>query len=485
MSNSNNLAILNQDVLNFLDNINAGNDTDMSSTVNRTAYSLARGGISRTLSQFLIEKIIEKPLNSELAKEFKVGYSEGVKKGYFKALVTAGTGRGMTNDERVYNFLSNALANRFFLTQDEQGNKSVILEHLDGDIVRVTSKDKVIQVIAEVIRMELGEFLNHTKLKLHTENFLCHYPALDYYPKSVVFQDDPALAFHRLDFSPKAGSSPLFDEFIGRCSNGKALMAFIWSLFIGSSDRQQYVWIKGDGGDGKSSLASFLAKLLGNSYTAERAAGSFENRFYTYGFIGKRLAVYSDTNCSGFVKSGLFKELSGGDYIKVEPKGEKAYTVKIDCKFMFLSNTLPEISTQKADQRRIILVEVKPIKVKPDPLYDSKLWAERAAILFKCKEAYDELTQQNSVIKCDLMDAEALGFEQEVPYELAIRNTMVITKDPADQIEALDFHELIRPELGERKVKGFLSYLKRKYGIVKKGKPGAYYYQGIIKRKGF
>ena len=103
-------------------------------------------------------------------------------------------------------------------------------------------------------------------------------------PVAVREKSNPGLCFHRLsfDFHEEATleNTLLFAEFLSRTSNHEALCAFIGSLFVPKSDRQQYVYLYGSGGDGKGSLTRLLAKVLGKSYETVFADNA-ENRFWT------------------------------------------------------------------------------------------------------------------------------------------------------------------------------------------------------------
>lgn len=95
-------------------------------------------------------------------------------------------------------------------------------------------------------------------------------PSLPAIPKIVAEKDFAGLCFHRLpfNFEREKKPTPIFDEFFSRCTNAKAIKAWIGSLLYDNASRQQYVWLHGEGGDGKGSLTRFLQAILGPSYAS-------------------------------------------------------------------------------------------------------------------------------------------------------------------------------------------------------------------------
>ena len=210
---------------------------------------------------------------------------------------------------------------------------------------------------------------------------------------------------------------------------------------------------------------------MGDAYCSERATGAANNKHYTAGFVGKRLAVYSDTNSLGFVRSELFKELSGNDAIKVERKYESPFTVRLDIKFLFLSNSLPQISSQKADQRRAIICELGPISCEMDPLYEIKLWSERAGILFKCREQYYQSTNNHGPIRCNVLISEDLADDAEVPFQVVFDCCFLLSEN--DDLSPEEIYRTALPYCQAYRIQflDFKKWLDRKFKLkaVRKG----------------
>ena len=252
--------------------------------------------------------------------------------------------------------------------------------------------------------------------------------------KMIDFADGENWTFHRTHFgTPCALADPpdTFMEFLSNSTNAAALAAFIGSLFFDDSSKQQYVWMYGQGKNGKSSLMRFMCKLLGASACTSQPEYIMKNNFGTSLLIGKRLCMFPDTNNYGFVKSGLFKSLTGGDQVKIEKKNEQAYNIELPTKFIISSNDQPMITAQDCDLRRIIFCELgKPKRF--DPLFEDYLWAQAEGIVGYCMDKYSELTNSYNEIICDSTQAETIARSGEFDdWEQVISEAFII--DDKDQ----------------------------------------------------
>jgi hypothetical protein len=293
----------------------------------------------------------------------------------------------------------------------------------------------------------------------------------------VLQASKPGITWRRLPWDLCDGPTPLFDDMMGRTTNSKSLMHFIGSLFFNQSDRQTYVWIYGKGGDGKGSLVSVLAGVLGDAYASENTR---VNQFWSSGILGKRLVCFPDCEDFLFPTSGLFKQITGGDKIRVERKNQAPFTSDLICKCMFLSNRKPELSTMEADMRRVIYCEMtKPDEMEGAESYRARLWDEAKHFLYKCVKMYQEAYPTHSPIRADRQEIiEVAGEADEfatmifdrhfeaTPVEK--RNQAIPDRDKpavtANVVQAVLQHEKLN--FVERRA--FTRFLREKIGSVSK-----------------
>lgn len=236
--------------------------------------------------------------------------------------------------------------------------------------------------------------------------------------KPFAFKSDPSLTFCRIPFDPIPGSlmpgnwKSLLDNF----SNQDAVCMWIGSLFMERSDRSQYLWLYGKGGNGKSTLSRVISSLMGDFVRFEQAPKN-EDKHWTCGLLYKRLIVLDDCNQYGFVKTGLFKSLTGSSKVRIEPKFCNPYDTDLDCKFLFTSNEVPMISDDLADQRRLIFSSAKnEKKFNYDPDFEKNLKADLPEFISYCMDLYESNCADGRPVPVDETETLELAeiFNEEV-----------------------------------------------------------------------
>jgi hypothetical protein len=231
-------------------------------------------------------------------------------------------------------------------------------------------------------------------------------------PPAFRFKSEKGLCFKRIPFdvSPvnHMDDCPTWAEIASRCDNWKALCTWVWSLFQPESDRSQYLYIYGAGGDSKSRVANSLVELFGAAGKAT-SSEAMKRAHFTASLVGKRLCYI--TECSaGFTSTSLFKALTGDEYIEAERKYEAPFTFNNQAKFIITSNKEPIIDSSPADQRRIVLVrfsrylgdllseaETNKLLMKEMPAflnYCKQCWIENDATVVKYETDYDFLNTE-------------------------------------------------------------------------------------------
>ncbi len=234
--------------------------------------------------------------------------------------------------------------------------------------------------------------------------------------KVFCFKSDPCYAFSRCDFDifDTWQESPTFDQLMANFSNSDAIMAFIGSVFFEESYNQQYVWIHGEGGNGKGSLIRAIQNVFGAAFYSSTYVPTKEDKHWTHELIGKRMVVFPDCNDVSFVTSGLFKSLTGSDVIRVEQKFKDAHNVNINAKFMFHSNRLPKISSSESDKRRLILSEAKNDKAFiPNRTFEEMLKQEAPQFISNCIFRYKVACPEFGPIPVDTSSVDLLAIQNE------------------------------------------------------------------------
>jgi len=278
----------------------------------------------------------------------------------------------------------------YHVEEDEDGSRLLLFEKNNDEVVRYASKQALVSDILSLQENAKGFDFTHSQAKDVANYVVARKSPLKEKPEMLKFKSETGLCFNRVPFDPDFDDTKcqLFLEMLSRTSNGHALAAFVGSLLVPHSDKEQYIWLYGDGMNGKGTLIRFLMKVLGNCYASEEVPEKGQ-RFWTHGLLGKRLVAFTDCKSTEFQSEGRFRALTGNDAIRIEAKNGGVYNKTLDAKFMFLSNEMPILEDNKADLRRAIFCEIGPIK-EVTKGYEEMLWQEAPYIIGHCITAYSK-----------------------------------------------------------------------------------------------
>jgi len=333
---------------------------------------------------------------------------------------------------------------------------AMLCEETDGQIIRPLCDYEIGRILSEYINAigVIPDFIasydgyDTAKYRQLIDHLIRNLPVLRGVAP-VRFLSDPGHCFHRLDFDLTDGGmdATALDGFLSRCSDPQAVGQWIGSLFV-ESPRECYLWLHGEGGDGKSTLVKFLARLLGDGYKS-RVVPQPGDRFWTSGLLGASLVAFNDTNNYGFPASGLFKSLTGGDAIQIEEKGKPLKNATISAKFIFTSNEKPKLSSERADRRRAIYIEVAALPDEDrDFNIDTVLWNDRANIISQCVSLYDRMKTAGGHIKCDTTKLDELISDNEMEFEAVFEKWFV--DEPGSHVAAVRFAEIVAQQYKQR-----------------------------------
>jgi len=201
------------------------------------------------------------------------------------------------------------------------------------------------------------------------------------------------------------GPTTCWDQFLGRLDLREEFLAFIWSIFDVSDRGRQCVWIRDQGGGGKTAVANAIINWLGPA-AHMLSKDTLDNTFGLESIIGKRLLIDSDTKLFTAVTSEVVHKITGGDTTLVNPKGKKMYSASVYSKVLFMSNYFPTISDVKNETSRLLVFNLSPREnvvgstVAIDFPWEEGLKSEKKQLLYRAKKEYERLVK-NHVIPND------------------------------------------------------------------------------------
>lgn len=245
--------------------------------------------------------------------------------------------------------------------KDYHGNR-IFYKIENGELKYMGDNDMELEILTywNVVARKIPEFYSpdHSDLVKIKKLLLIQAPTISGLIPSITTSDNSNPSFKKFERTYPKECPPTWGRLLKKSSNPEIMMLFIGSLLDPGSDNSQYLWITGDGGEGKGSFVRGILSVLGRAGSVEQPPAG-ESRFWTQGLRHKRFVCFMDLDDVNFVTSGLFKTISGNDPIRFEIKGGASYDAEIDAKFCMVSNYLPNLSDNKADERRAIIVEFK------------------------------------------------------------------------------------------------------------------------------
>jgi len=167
-----------------------------------------------------------------------------------------------------------------------------------------------------------------------------------------------------------------------------------------NNDFKKAIMIIGKTDTGKSTYLNYLISILGieNISTLRLQDLSSENRYALADLYHKLANIRADLPTKIVKETGLFKEGTGGDYIRGERKYEHGFTFKNIAKFIFSTNQLPRVIPQSREEdlepfwNRWVIIEFKNQITNKIPDFEKTLKDEIESViivsLLAFKEAY-------------------------------------------------------------------------------------------------
>lgn len=258
----------------------------------------------------------------------------------------------------------------------------------------------VVEVTEKVGRKIENFIMSNSQVKGFIEKLRLTCESIDLKP--FGFKSDPSYVETRASFDPIPGYQAKdlihFKEFLDRITNMDAFMAFIGSLFDPDCKHEQYVWIYGDGRNGKSKIFDTIGAVLGKAMGSVSAPDSdHPGQFWTYNFYTKHLVLMREAENAKFINSGTFKSLVTRESVQVEKKYRDPKEIIIPARYIILGNKRPDIDPNEASGERLIYCEVaKP--QKKDPFFKDRLMTEVDKFISACITTYEEKYQNGSIL---------------------------------------------------------------------------------------
>ena len=152
------------------------------------------------------------------------------------------------------------------------------------------------------------------------------------------------------------------DAWLSELAGGDAeVVSLLWQLMNeslnGNATRGKWFLLKGPGGSGKSTFSQFLMYLVGEENTSTLSLENFSDRFSPAFLVGKTLNIGNDIDNTFVRNTSNLQNITTGDPIMIERKGEQPENVTLTPAVLFTANELPQVGNKtEGTYRRMIIV---------------------------------------------------------------------------------------------------------------------------------
>lgn len=212
-------------------------------------------------------------------------------------------------------------------------------------------------------------------------------------------------AYERIDIALEEGETPAWDEFLTRLSSPDDFLAWVWSCYEIRNRARQLLWLYGpEGEDGKSAVLRLIYESFGKAGTTIQE-DNLKTQFGLSTLYGKRFAYDADALNTRLLQSKKLRNLTTGDAVTIEFKGENAFSASIYLKIAVGSNMKPSINDINAERSRLIIIRVNKTEVQTAN-WEQQLRKEYPRLLYKAYKKYVEKCPDHYNIKLDAQTKE-------------------------------------------------------------------------------
>lgn len=252
---------------------------------------------------------------------------------------------------------------------DEQF-KGLIKQYIPLENQKIKDISEVFNLISIDNKFVRRSQLNANENIINFKNGVLHLDTMQLKPHSPEYLCTKRIPCNYIPNAQKPVTGH-FDKYITHLTAGDKGKASIILQFLGMaiSNIKGYrpkkaLFMTGEGDTGKSVIRSLAAKLVGEENNSSVTLETLEARFGTSIVYGKRLVGSADMNFMTIKELSTFKQITGGDQIFAEFKGENGFTYEFDGVVWFCMNQLPKFGGDKGEHvyERMVIVECNPNK---------------------------------------------------------------------------------------------------------------------------
>lgn len=242
---------------------------------------------------------------------------------------------------------------------------------------------------SEVIQLLKRKVPHYENSDMNKKVFMFKNNALDLESLQLVPFDPKYLATQKSQVDPKAGDTPVFDEFLSSTFNGdedKIRFVWFWLAVHLQIDRafNILVFMYSSGASGKSTLLNVIKAILGVANVTGTSIKDFNGSFGLESMISKYAWILEESGPTINDFANL-KSLAEGNTLSVNRKNKPIIEVEFKLKITLSFNQLPVPELTVGFSRRLVLLSFPNTYIdgKADLNLSEKLRKEQDSIAYE------------------------------------------------------------------------------------------------------
>lgn len=314
------------------------------------------------------------------------------------------------------------------------------------------------------------EFIKSTILKRIYNRFLCdvsleiEFEELNCYPshwicfqngmydckqKKLLPHDPKYRAINQIPhcYDPaakyKGEQMEAFLDFICPVFNSREmLLEFIGYCFTKDVRQQKFLILNGEGGSGKSTLIRLVEAAVGSRNTSNISLTDLQQRFASFGLLGKLLNSCADLEISALEDTAIIKKILGEDTLRAEQKGKDAISFKNYAKLIFSTNELPVVKSEKTNgfYRRLLILPMNSVPEKKNPNLLNELLQELDYLIQLSIQALERMYENKTITISDESEEAVAQLRMDSDTVQAFIIEMC-TEERGKRAERIEFYE--------------------------------------------
>lgn len=177
------------------------------------------------------------------------------------------------------------------------------------------------------------------------------------------------------------------------------LLQFIGYSLTKDVGQQKFLVLNGEGGTGKSTVIRMIEALTGSSNVSNISLTDLQQRFASFGLMGKLLNSCADLEISALEDTSIIKKILGEDTLRGEQKGRDAISFKSYAKLIFSTNELPLVKSEKTNgfYRRLLVLTMNKVPLQKNPNLFQELLSEVDYLLQLSVQAVERMYRQGTI----------------------------------------------------------------------------------------